>query len=135
MMSDSEVRLRAEVDELCSYIREETIAKQPALERRAALEAEITRLRAIVDKLPKTADGVPVVPGADKVYRIAAGDEFDNPRETKNGVEISMNWRGWVATFFSDLRRFGDTYLCGEDPSKCFSTREAAEKAKEQRNV
>lgn len=34
----------------------------------AALTADRDRLQAIVDKLPKTADGVPVVPGIDVVY-------------------------------------------------------------------
>lgn len=33
----------------------------------ANLIAEVERLRALVDKLPKTADGVPVVPGVDYV--------------------------------------------------------------------
>jgi hypothetical protein len=31
-------------------------------------EAKIARLQAIVDKLPRTADGVPVVPGIDNVW-------------------------------------------------------------------
>jgi hypothetical protein len=35
----------------------------------AELLEEIRRLEAIVEKLPKTDDGVPVVPGVDKVYQ------------------------------------------------------------------
>lgn len=40
------------------------------------LKAEIERLRAIVDKLPRTADGVPITPGM-IVYYAARGQVWD----------------------------------------------------------
>ena len=49
----------------------------------AWLEAELERLRAIVDKLPRTADGVPVVPGMEVYYPIRSG--------TRQG-EILQQW-------------------------------------------
>jgi len=63
----------------CEWIRQESEATSgpgavhqrliEATDRLAAAAVEIERLRAIVDKLPKTEDGVPVVPG----LREAAG--------------------------------------------------------------
>ena len=57
----------------CEWIRQESEATSgpgavhqrliEATDRLAAAAVEIERLRAIVDKLPKTEDGVPVVPG------------------------------------------------------------------------
>jgi hypothetical protein len=76
---------------------------------------EIIRLQTIVDKLPKTADGVPVVPGMILWPGIFIPDE--------QGARI-----GWYAT---DLAT-GDRIHQGEDTlriGKCYSTREAAETA------
>ena len=73
---------------------------------RKALD-ELERLRAIVDKLPKTADGVPVVPGLDNVW-------------VKNGPNVrpSESMTTWRLL---QVRR-----------SYCYSTREAAEAAKQE---
>jgi len=68
--------------------------------RARAVANEVHRLQAIVDKLPKTADGVPVVPG-DIAY-------------TTDGRSMRIN-----------------TSASGHVISDCYSTREAAEAAKE----
>lgn len=78
-------------------------------------EAEITRLRAIVDKLPKTADGVPVVPGEDMVW--VYGRQMMMDVETQDNRE-------------AEHRFVLVSQVCG-----CWSSREAAENAKEQGNV
>lgn len=85
---------------------------------------EIERLRAIVDRLPKTADGVPVVPlRSTGVYRITHGGLH---------IQESCDWSGEHPMF-----RAGDD---GEPTSgrvmlpcgRCYSTREAAEAARNQ---
>lgn len=70
---------------------------------------EIKRLRAIVDKLPTTVDGVPIVPGTD-VWRKCSACHHVHP------------WRSYDRPDFS-------TKVLAE----CYSTREAAEAAKEER--
>lgn len=74
----------------------------------AEQDAEIKRLRAIVDKLPKTADGVPVVPG---------DDLWSHYYNEVIGVKMP-----WLAVGPNEDGR-GQT---GYDPARCFSTREAA---------
>lgn len=72
---------------------------------------ERDELRAIVDKLPKTADGVPVVPGRDFVY-----------------WRYDSEGRRWHV-----LNRLMVLPVGGgasEPLSECYSTREAAEAAK-----
>lgn len=54
--------------------REVMPSKYVAHEHYEQLETEIARLREIVDKLPKTADGVPVVPGMKVYYAIVKED-------------------------------------------------------------
>ena len=72
------------------------------------LADEIERLQAIVDKLPKTKDGVSVVPKVDKVH---------HPRYAYPGIVIG-SYAGWMHNI--------------ESISDCYSSREAAEKAREQ---
>ena len=81
--------------------------------------AEIRELRAIVDKLPVTADGVPVVPGEDTVWRwssilgwVECQIETSEPEDG-----------GWEYVLC--------TSLIGGGVDSCYSTREAAEAAKE----
>ena len=81
------------------------------------LNDEIARLQAIVERLPKTRDGVPVVPGSSRVWRINKHGES----------EESVNWIGWGATFMSDSN--DSPYWPTWSPDKCYSTREAAEAA------
>ncbi len=74
--------------------------------------AEIERLQAIVDTLPKTADGVVIVPGA-----------------TVWQVETSNAGRTWQIT---DRQTDPDIWpFSGWCKGRCYSTREAAEKAPE----
>ncbi len=85
-----------------------------AMDDRRTLAAEIERLQAIVAKLPKTKDGVYVVPTRDRVWFIERG--------YKTAMQYEIYWDGddWrVATH------------CGERPlvADCFSTRAAAEAA------
>ena len=85
------------------------------------LAARVAELEAVVAKLPKTADGVPVVPGA-------STDLWHIAQRTANGIqagdaEHNINWNGWGARFFSDL---DDEYWPSRDPSNCYSTRAAA---------
>jgi len=73
----------------------------------AELEAEIAELEDIVDKLPTTADGVPVVPGM----------EIWHPDGRTGTASIAYYGRGCFPS-----------YVVAE---YCYSTREAAEAAKE----
>jgi len=81
------------------------------------LADEVERLRAIVDKLPKTADGVPVVPGMTLWDSIWLGRPF--------GVQQ-------LSVFCPNASR--SEWMCNEgevDVSQCYSTRAAAEAAGE----
>lgn len=77
---------------------------------RCCLEAEVERLQGIVDKLPKTADGVSVVPGVDHVWQVLHGEMR----------------RGWIATVAIDTWG-GDKMIGIENVKDWYSTREAAE--------
>lgn len=71
------------------------------------LEAEIERLRAVVNKLAKTADGVLVTPE----------------------MELWKNWRGKILRgHVLQLIDLGSVYV---DVQACYSTSKAAETAKE----
>jgi len=72
---------------------------------------EIERLRAIVDKLPKTADGVTVVPGM-LLYHYATGRPLGN-----------------VVTYTAGMRAHGQWAVAAYPVGDCYSTREAAEAA------
>lgn len=99
-----------------------------ALEWADKAESELARLKAIVDKLPKTADGLVVIPGRDQVfspkgqgmeYELWWGpDSFDDERHGQ-WLAMDENYRsiGGCSTYFPLA-------------SDCYSTREAAEAAK-----
>ena len=72
---------------------------------------EIARLTAIVDKLPKTADGVTVVPGM-LLYHYATGRPLGN-----------------VVTYTAGMRAHGQWAVAAYPVGDCYSTREAAEAA------
>ena len=59
-LSQENADLSREVERLQAYAKD---TERAALKLKATLEAEIARLQSIVDALPKTADGVPIVPG------------------------------------------------------------------------
>jgi len=75
---------------------------------------EIERLRAIVDKLPKTADGATVVPGMD-VFRCGG----------RLRSRAMMHYEPWSSHCWEDC-------VCGPSVRSSYSTREAAEKARDQ---
>ncbi len=93
-----------------------------ALDRQAA---EITRLQAIVDKLPKTADGVPVTPGM--TVWLAAQGEVSMFTATGGGSEHTIF--AWPMTF-GVAQDCGFENMDGLYPPKTFSTRTAAEAAR-----
>jgi hypothetical protein len=86
---------------------------------------EVERLRAIVDKLPKTADGVPVVPG-ETYYAVTTWPDCDDPP-----VIVGVKWVGhcdpvmnyqWVTVKHGN---FPEEFKV----VRVLSTQEAAEKA------
>jgi len=81
-----------------------------------ALEAENARLRAVVEKLPKTADGVPLTPGMELWHSGTGG--------FPKGDYAWAFSKGQSGEWFVDFA-FATVML-----SKCYSTREAAEAAK-----
>jgi hypothetical protein len=83
------------------------------------LQAKIERLRAIVDKLPITADGVSLVPIVDACYAVINGNV------EKCYVTHHEDNRGWIAR---PVRWDMDRNI---EIDYCYSTREAAEAAKE----
>ena len=91
-------------DNLCDSCAQELHAEcRQAL---AELQEENDRLQAIVAKLPKTADGVPVVPGME-VWQ----DCFDGIKQR------------WAASGIEDDRAMVTSFVYAE----CYSTRKAAE--------
>ena len=71
--------------------------------------AEIERLTAIIDKLPKTADGVPVVPGMTVYYRGMGGVVQTTNEMCVNAIKAA---NGFIL-----------------NPSGCYSTQVAADAA------
>jgi hypothetical protein len=113
-------------------------ARATMLDAHSLVEAqaeEIKRLRKIVEKLPKTADGVPVVHGADFVWQY---------HDTQKAI---VRWSVEVDTALASRGRCypvttneGETSDCqyitekgggclSKQVSMCYSTREAAEAA------
>lgn len=90
------------------------------------LEAERERLEAIIDKLPKTADGVPVTPGLTVFY--SYGDIVAFPMRVQEFSEWCV--MDGVATAFAEGRHEDVFHLFYT--TECYSTREAAEAAVEQ---
>lgn len=95
--------------------------------------AELDRLHAIVERLPKTADGVPVVPGM-KVYAIGRHGDIEFFI-----VASSHQWDRMNQLMASDYTAFA-VNESGEpirsfsaDVDCCYSTREAALAAKDHR--
>jgi len=75
---------------------------------------EIERLRAIVDRLPKTADGMPITPGMKVWFQ----------RSRNHGWEVTAELVGGYWDTFKDW------HCIDFDGQRCFSTREAAEAAR-----
>jgi len=100
------------------------IPKRSRDEEIAELRAEVEQLQAIVDKSPKTADNVSVVEG-DYVFMVIDGVVLRRQtRVVYGGLGAST---GYVENCPSTLN-----YSVDVPVSKCYSTREAAEKAMKQ---
>lgn len=93
----------------------------------SAIYERIERLQAIVDRLPKTADGVPYLPG----------DPLYEPYTAKCGHTLVREWLGGHTVEVADgagthiARRFGHASGWLVRVEMCYSTREAAEKARQ----
>ena len=90
------------------------------------LEAEVERLQAIVDKLPKTADGVPVVPGMNCYFR---SHPLGMIHKDAGIVSVGRSRDGESYEVF--LRDDNGDEWWAILPEEVFSTREAAEEAGE----
>ena len=93
---------------------------KPVKKAMQAAAAEIKRLQAIVDKLPKTKDGVPVVPGEDVVWHPAIANEEGELSPLDVHASRCASWQEVPTVAFA--------------VSECYSTREDAEAAKEEAN-
>lgn len=108
-MAKTTAQILAELPaEEANTLREWLIEMDQGRRTIASLKIEVEQLRAIVDKLPKTADGVPVVPG---------------PRTLWEWCSLRSEAR--------EVRPVNPAYQNeGIDFSGYYSTREAAEAAK-----
>lgn len=97
-----------------------TAMESASIHRKTLLDAkaEITRLQAIVDKLPKTADGVPVVPGMD-VWVDPNSPHCCLVAHVRSDKAIAINFHG-------------NPYATIQTNKDAFSCREAAEAAREE---
>lgn len=99
-----------------------------AEDRVQALEADVASLRAIVDRLPKTADEVCVLD-------IRPYDLWypGNPHTVDLSYSPEVGWTAWVIRLHDDgtpVRSDGKIEYTGPVPIEdCYSTREAAEAA------
>jgi len=90
---------------------------------------EIERLRAIVDKLPKTADGVPVVPGMD-VWLNSCTELLGSKQDrttTRQAWRVTSVCTGGVITIVLPVTEL-KAFIYADD---CYSTLEAAKAAGE----
>ncbi len=94
------------------------------------LRAELTRLRDTVDKLPTTADGVPVVPYRDHVWRfICAAARKMRIRLWRSPTNDDEQWQGvteWSSGFGATFKIERRTYPLAD----CYSTKAAAAQAR-----
>ncbi len=100
--------IRNELNAAADEAQRRGVMLEKAWAQLAGLDKENTRLRAIVDKLPKTADGVPVIPMINTVYV----HRYFEPTEEIVECDINKTWG-------VPVHRIGESY----------STREAAEAA------
>ena len=87
------------------------------------LRNQLARLQAIVDKLPKTADGVPVVPGM-RLYPLHPID-LEAHIEDYGTVTVAL----WDENSGVHLIHGYDSFRVGN----CYSTKEAAEAGEDER--
>ncbi len=119
--------IREAYAEQTAELAEQISRAEDAEEEATTQAAELERLRAIVDKLPKAADGVPVVPGMELylIWTPVVGGNKCRTRDCKGIIEwdegVIMKWNMSGGTPASQHIAIKD----------CYSTRAAAEAAKE----
>ena len=86
------------------------------------LEAENKRLAAIVDRLPKTTDGVPITPGM-TVWTYNPGYEEEILSYIVARIALCDKGDWWIAD------KTADTWQGGMEPDECYSTEQAAREA------
>lgn len=95
------------------------------------LEAEVERLRAVVDQLPRTADGVPILPGI-RLWWIERNNPPRFPPTIETAVVESLHPEDWENRFtFGSSGPTEQTKRWFVEPNRSYSTREVAEAAKE----
>lgn len=114
----------AEIDRLRAALDEVQTARRRGDEIVAGYEIEIQRLRAIVDKLPTTADGVTVVPGVDRAWWPKADKHTDH---WQNGGRPGCD--GFMPCWTYDPIEGSNCEERQIRVDECYSTREAAEKS------
>lgn len=98
------------------------------LKQASDLTAENARLREVVDKLPKTKDGVAVVPRVTRVFYVT-----DIAQEILTGI-VNMVDVGETLSNYPKVRFWPDKktwHRQWADLRNCYSTLQAAEQAKE----
>lgn len=115
---EAQVRQDAQMDAEAKY--ENDMSEMEA--DRQELEAQLSAAQAIIDKLPKTADGVPVVPGM-KVWWSHSNGNIDDAEvcELRDGGCGVIIWDEATGRLAHHLE-----YVA------CYSTREAAETAQKE---
>ena len=102
-----------EAERITNIIRRDTI--KPLQDQLEQAKADIERLEAIVDKLPKTADGVPITPGM-KIWLINQ-DEGQARFHAVDARDSTIKW--WCGNCFH--------------PEEFYSTPEAAQAANKEK--
>lgn len=99
---------------------------------RECLERQRDQLKVIVDKLPKDAEGVPCIPGYERWHPrevrrgVVRFDDWEDPESEKEGVEFCYEF----GVSNSKSPTTGEPWAF-QPISECYSTREAAEAARE----
>lgn len=121
MPTDAARTILAELTRLRAEIAEMREARSATIAAASAIAEDRDRLRAVVDRLPKTADGVAVVPGMTLWQRpgLISGKKYP-PREIDWFVLI-----GGEDGLLGEVEEYSWTYRS----SDCYSTRSAAEAA------
>ena len=112
----AEANKRAERAEELAFAYDQT--RSPMSPTHKRLLEELEQLRAIVARLPRTADGVPVVPGRDTVWNWL-------PR----GLHSKCSWVECAVEIRQPYNEAMYDYVDISEVGKCYSTREAAEAA------
>jgi hypothetical protein len=92
----------------------------------ALLQQEVEQLHAIVDRLPRTADGVPVVPGVDRVWWPNADDHTDHWQQGE-----TPGCYGLMPCWTYETNENGEAIERQIRVDECYSSREAAERARQ----